>query len=70
MVSLEQYFTIDQENELVVKSLDILKDAKLRKQGENKIAKKKQKLKLSLKDNPAKQIEIAKKKERQAKIEE
>ena len=30
----ELYFTIDQENELVLKTLNILKDAKLRKKGE------------------------------------
>jgi hypothetical protein len=31
---IEKYFSIDQENELVIKTLEILKDAKLRKQGE------------------------------------
>ena len=32
--SFELYFSIDQENELVLKTLNILKDAKLRKSGE------------------------------------
>ena len=31
---VELYFSIDQENELVLKTLNILKDAKLRKSGE------------------------------------
>ena len=32
--SFERYFSIDQENELVLKTLNILKDAKLRKSGD------------------------------------
>ena len=32
--SFELYFSIDQENELVLKTLNILKDAKLRKSGD------------------------------------
>ena len=32
--AIETYFSIDQENELVLKTLNILKDAKIRKTGD------------------------------------
>ena len=32
--AIETYFSIDQENELVLKTLNILKDAKIRKSGD------------------------------------
>lgn len=44
--SFELYFSMDQEKELVLKTLNILKDAKLRKAGESGLKGKKAKKKL------------------------
>lgn len=54
--TFEQYFSIDQENELVLKSLNILKDAKLRRQGDSSGNKTTEKITIPSRKGPMKKI--------------